>query len=174
MFLFFIGKIMAINYFDIFVIIAMAFFFIKGAYSGFFEEISGIVAIILSIFLLRMYGTVVADFIGKYSSSSLNYPFAVIIIVVGSFIGVSLAARILSKIMQVTFTGWINRLFGAIFGIVKGVLLTGIVAFVLSWFLKNDPLITTSKSIPYLLDIMNEVVDFVLGNYQLVQGELWK
>lgn len=165
---------MAINYFDIFVIIAMAFFFIKGAYSGFFEEISGIVAIILSIFLLRMYGTVVADFIGKYSSSSLNYPFAVIIIVVGSFIGVSLTARVLSKIMQVTFTGWINRLFGAIFGIVKGVLLTGIVAFVLSWFLKEDPLITTSKSIPYLLDIINEVVDFVLGNYQLVQGGLWK
>lgn len=165
---------MAINYFDIFVIIAMAFFFIKGAYSGFFEEISGIVAIILSIFLLRMYGTAVADFIGKYSSSSLNYPFAVIIIVVGSFIGVSLTARVLSKIMQVTFTGWINRLFGAIFGIVKGVLLTGIVAFVLSWFLKEDPLITTSKSIPYLLDIINEVVDFVLGNYQLVQGGLWK
>lgn len=165
---------MAINYFDIFVIIAMAFFFIKGAYSGFFEEISGIVAIILSIFLLRVYGTVVADFIGKYSSSSLNYPFAVIIIVVGSFIGVSLTARVLSKIMQVTFTGWINRLFGAIFGIVKGVLLTGIVAFVLSWFLKEDPLITTSKSIPYLLDIINEVVDFVLGNYQLVQGGLWK
>lgn len=174
MFLFFIGKIMAINYFDIFVLIAMAFFFIKGAYSGFFEEISSIIAIILSIFLLRMYGTAVADFIGRYSSSSLNYPFAVIIIVVGSFVGVSLVTRVLSKIMQVTFTGWINRLFGAIFGIVKGLLLTGIVAFVLSWFLKDDPLITTSKSIPYLLDIMDEVVDFVIGNYQIVQGELWK
>lgn len=165
---------MAINYFDIFVIIALAFFFIKGAYSGFFEEISGIIAIILSIFLLRTYGSTVAGFIGKYSSSSLNYPFAIIIIVVGCFVGVSLVARILSKIMQVTFTGWINRLLGAIFGIVKGLLLTGIVAFVLSWFLKDDPLITTSETIPYLLDIMEKVVDYVLGNFQIVRGELWK
>lgn len=165
---------MAINYFDIFVIIALAFFFIKGAYSGFFEEISGIIAIILSIFLLRTYGSTVAGFIGKYSSSSLNYPFAIIIIVVGCFVGVSLVARILSKIMQVTFTGWINRLLGAIFGIVKGLLLTGIVAFVLSWFLKDDPLVTTSETIPYLLDIMEKVVDYVLGNFQIVRGELWK
>lgn len=165
---------MAINYFDIFVIIALAFFFIKGAYSGFFEEISGIIAIILSIFLLRTYGSTVAGFIGKYSSSSLNYPFAIIIIVVGCFVGVSLVARILSKIMQVTFTGWINRLLGAIFGIVKGLLLTGIVAFVLSWFLKDDPLVTTSETIPYLLDIMEKVVDYVLGNFQIVKGELWK
>lgn len=164
---------MAINYFDIFVIIAMAFFFIKGAYSGFFEEISGIVAIILSIILLRMYGSTVAEFIGRYSSSSLNYPFAIIIIVVVSFVGVSIVTKILSKIMQVTFTGWINRLFGAIFGIVKGLLLTGIVAFILSWFLKDDPLITTSETIPYLLDFMGKVVDYVLGNYELVQGEIW-
>lgn len=165
---------MAINYFDIFVIIALAFFFIKGAYSGFFEEISGIIAIILSVFLLRTYGSTVAGFIGKYSSSSLNYPFAIIIIVVGCFVGVSLVARILSKIMQVTFTGWINRLLGAIFGIVKGLLLTGIVAFVLSWFLKDDPLVTTSETIPYLLDIIEKVVDYVLGNFQIVKGELWK
>ena len=40
---------MAINYFDIFVIIVLAFFFIKGAYSGFFEEVSGLAAIVLSI-----------------------------------------------------------------------------------------------------------------------------
>jgi len=164
---------MAINYFDIFVIIAMAFFFIKGAYSGFFEEISGIAAIILSIILLRMYGSSTAEFIGKYSSSSLNYPFAIIFIVVGCFIGVSIVAKILSKIMQVTFTGWINRLFGAIFGIVKGLLLTGIVAFILSWFLKDDPLVTTSQSIPYLLDFIGKVIDYVLGNYKLVQGEIW-
>lgn len=165
---------MAINYFDIFVIIAMAFFFIKGAYNGFFQEISGIIAIILSIFLLRMYGSNVADFIGRYSSSSLNYPFAIAIIVVGSFILVSLVTRILNKIMQITFTGWINRILGAIFGLVKGLLLTGIVAMIISWFLKDDPLITSSETIPYLLDIMKQVVDFVLGNYQVLQVEIWK
>jgi membrane protein required for colicin V production len=165
---------MAINYFDIFVIIAMAFFFIKGAYNGFFQEISGIIAIVLSIFLLRMYGSGVADFIGRYSSSSLNYPFAIAIIVVGSFILVSLVTGILNKIMQITFTGWINRILGAIFGLIKGLLLTGIVAVILSWFLKNDPLITSSETIPYLLDVMKQVVDFVLGNYQVLQVEIWK
>lgn len=165
---------MAINYFDIFVIIAMAFFFIKGAYSGFFQEISGIIAIILSIFLLRMYGSTVTDAIGKYSSSSLNYPFAVVIIVVGSFLAVSIVTRMLNKIMQITFTGWINRILGAIFGIVKGVLLTGVVAFILSWFLKDDPLITTSETIPYLLDIMEKFIDYVVGNYQYLQVDIWK
>lgn len=165
---------MAINYFDIFVIIAMAFFFIKGAYNGFFQEISGIIAIILSIFLLRMYGSTVAAAIGQYSSSSFNYAFAVVIIVVGSFIGVSLVAKVLNKIMQITFTGWINRIFGAVFGLVKGVLLTGIVAFILSWFLKDDPLITSSKTIPYLLDIMEKFIDYVIGNYEYLQVDIWK
>ena len=74
MFLFLFGKNMAINYFDLFVIIVFAFFFIKGAFSGFFEEVSGIVAIVLSVVLLRMYGQSVAGFIGNYSESSLNYP----------------------------------------------------------------------------------------------------
>lgn len=165
---------MAINYFDIFVIITMAFFFIKGAYSGFFEEVSGIAAIILSIFLIRMYGSPVANFIGRYSSSSFNYPFAIVIIVVGGFLLVSAVARLFGKIMQVTFTGWINRILGALFGIVKGVLLTGIVAFLLSWFLRNDPLVTGSQTMPYLLDIMGKVVDFVIGNYQHVQVDIWK
>lgn len=165
---------MAINYFDIFVIIAMAFFFIKGAYSGFFEEVSGIVAIILSIFLIRMYGNTVADFIGRYSSSSFNYPFAIVIIVVGGFLAVSLVARLLNKVMQITFTGWINRILGALFGLAKGLLLTGIVAFALSWFLKDDPLVTGSQTMPYLLDIMGKVVDFVIGNYQHMQADIWK
>ncbi len=165
---------MAINYFDIFVIIAMAFFFIKGAYSGFFEEVSGIVAIILSIFLIRMYGNTVADFIGRYSSSSFNYPFAIVIIVVGGFLAVSLVARLLNKVMQITFTGWINRILGALFGLAKGLLLTGIVAFALSWFLKDDPLVTGSQTMPYLLDIMGKVVDFVIGNYQHIQADIWK
>lgn len=165
---------MAINYFDIFVIIAMAFFFIKGAYSGFFEEVSGIVAIILSIFLIRMYGNMVADFIGRYSSSSFNYPFAIVIIVVGGFLAVSLVARLLNKVMQITFTGWINRILGALFGLAKGLLFTGIVAFALSWFLKDDPLVTGSQTMPYLLDIMGKVVDFVIGNYQHIQADIWK
>lgn len=165
---------MALNYFDLFVVIAMAFFFIKGAYSGFFQEISGIAAIILSIFLIRMYGNPVADFIGKYSSSSFNYPFAVVVIVVGGFLLVSLAARLLSKVMQITFTGWINRILGALFGIVKGLLLTGIAAFVLSWFLKGDPLVTGSQAMPYLLDVMEKIVDYVIGNYQHLQVDIWK
>lgn len=165
---------MALNYFDIFVIIAMAFFFIKGAYSGFFEEISGIVAIILSIFLIRMYGHPAADFIGRYSSSSFNYPFAIVSIVVAAFLAVSIVAKLLSKVMQITFTGWINRVLGALFGLVKGLLLTGIVAFALSWFLKDDPLVTGSQTIPYLLDIMGKVVDYVVGNYQHLQVDIWK
>lgn len=165
---------MAINYFDIFVIIAMAFFFIKGAYSGFFEEVSGIVAIILSIFLIRMYGNTVADFIGRYSSSSFNYPFAIVIIVVGGFLAVSLVARLLNKVMQITFTGWINRILGSLFGLAKGLFLTGIVAFALSWFLKDDPLVTGSQTMPYLLDIMEKTVDFVIGNYQHIQADIWK
>lgn len=165
---------MAINYFDVFVIIVLAFFFIKGAYSGFFEEISGLVAIVLSVILLRSYSQDVSAFIGQYTASSLNYPASIVIIVIGTFIVVSIVARLLSKIMQVTFTGWINRLVGAAFGLVKGLFIVGIVAFVLSWFLKDDPLVNDSVTIPYLLDFMKQLVDFVVGNYQTVQGQIWK
>lgn len=165
---------MSINYFDIFVIAVLAFFFIRGAYSGFFEEISGLAAIVLSIFLLRNYGQDVAGFIGQYTSSSLNYPFAIAVIVIGTFLGVALIAKILSKIMQVTFTGWINRFFGALLGLFKGFFLAGIIAFVLSWLMKDDPLVNNSVTIPYLLDFMKQLVDFVVGNYQHVQVEIWK
>lgn len=165
---------MAINYFDIFVIIVLAFFFIKGAYSGFFEEVSGLAAIVLSIFILRNYGQDTAAFIGRYSSGSFNYPIAIVLIVIGTFIVVALAAKILGKIMQVTFTGWINRIIGAVFGLVKGLFLVGIIAFILSWFLRDDPLVNTSQTIPYLLDFMKKLVDFVVGNYQYVQVEIWK
>ncbi len=174
MFLFLFGKNMAINYFDLFVIIVFAFFFIKGAFSGFFEEVSGIVAIVLSVVLLRMYGQSVAGFIGNYSESSLNYPFAIVIIVVGSFLVVSLIVKVLSKIMQITFTGWINRLLGAVFGLVKAVFLTGIVAFVLSWFLRDDPLVSNSATIPYLLDIMGKITNYVFGNYEIMGMKIWK
>ena len=165
---------MASNYFDVFVIIVLAFFFIKGAYSGFFEEISGLVAIVLSVILLRSYSQDVSAFISQYTASSLNYPASIVIIVIGTFIVVSIVARLLSKIMQVTFTGWINRLVGAAFGFVKGLFIVGIVAFVLSWFLKDDPLVNDSVTIPYLLDFMKQLVDFVVGNYQTVQGQIWK
>lgn len=121
-----------------------------------------------------MYGQSVAGFIGNYSESSLNYPFAIVIIVVGSFLVVSLIVKVLSKIMQITFTGWINRLLGAVFGLVKAVFLTGIVAFVLSWFLKDDPLVSNSATIPYLLDIMGKITDYVFGNYEIMGMKIWK
>ncbi len=161
------------NYFDIFVLIVLAFFFIKGAYCGFFEEISGIVAIIVSVFILRNYGQDVSHFISGYVSSSFNYPAAIIVIVVATFIIVALLARILNKIMNITFTGWINKLLGALFGLVKGVFLVGIIAFLASWFLKDNEIINNSSFIPYLLDLMKELVDFIIGNYEKVQGQIW-
>lgn len=162
-----------LNYFDIFVIIVLAFFFIKGAYCGFFEEISGIVAILVSVFILRNYGQDVSDFISSYVSSSFNYPAAIILIVVTTFIVVALLAKILNKIMNVTFTGWINKLFGALFGLVKGLFLVGIVAFLASWFLKDNTVINSSYTIPYLLDFMRGLVDFIVGNYEKVQVQIW-
>lgn len=164
---------MALNYFDIFVIIVLAFFFIKGVYCGFFEEISGIVAIILSVFILRNYGHNVSDYISGYVSSSFNYPAAIVIIVVGTFLVVAILARILNKVMNITFTGWINKLLGALFGLVKGLFLVGIIAFLASWFLKDDNLVNGSYTIPYLLDFMRELVDFILGNYEKVQVQIW-
>ena len=76
--------------------------------------------------------------------------------------------------MHFSISGLLYRLLGAVFGLVKAVFLTGIVAFVLSWFLKDDPLVSNSATIPYLLDIMGKITDYVFGNYEIMGMKIWK
>lgn len=107
----------------------------RGFWNGLIRELTGVMSLVLGIFIAIKF----SGFVAGYFSGNINeYPkHAAIVAFIITFVAVVLGASILSKIVTklVDFSGLgiINRLFGGLFGCIKMVL---ILSVVLHFFLK--------------------------------------
>lgn len=117
------------NILDIVLGILLLIGLIRGFQKGFIVELSGMVALILGIYGGLEYGYVAEAYLEKWTdwtSSNIEITgFFIMFILI--LLGVSIAAKILTSIIHAIALGLINRILGAVFGVVK----TGLIIFIL-------------------------------------------
>ncbi len=134
------------NSFDIVIIGILCFCLVRGFFRGFVKEISSIVGVFSGIYAAFMYYRQVADILSRIiSNQGYLYILSCIIIFCIVFFTITTIGTLIKFILKIAFLGWVDRIFGVCFGIIKGVLIISFLLIVLTTFLPDGvPIIKNS------------------------------
>lgn len=101
----------------------------KGIKNGLFVELASLIALFIGIYITLKFSYVVKTFLETKVSWDANYiqiaafAFTFLLVVVG----IHLLAKILTKMLDLAYLGWINKLAGAFFSLLKSILMLSVV-----------------------------------------------
>ena len=123
-----------INFFDMFVVIVTAGLAILGFREGLVRGAINLVGFILVVILLAANSDAVMTIAGRFDflPEHIAGPIVFIVLLIISTIIVHIVAYVLHKIVHMTPMGFVDSGLGCAFGILKSLLLCGVVAILLS------------------------------------------
>lgn len=107
---------------DLILLIILVYYgVVKGIRKGFVMELSGLVGIIVALYLAKNYSVEIAGWFGStFDIEAATSPVvAFVLTMVLALVGVHFLAIIISKFLNVMMLGWLNKLLGAVFSFVK-------------------------------------------------------
>ncbi|MBO4368668.1 MAG: CvpA family protein [Desulfovibrio sp.] len=141
---------MGSDVFDLIIILLLVFFSLRGLSNGFIAEVAGIIAIVGGFSCANAFQSKLAASLGFITNPSVRSITAYVLIFIAVMLLVSLIARILRKILEISFAKWIDNLAGLLLGLAKGLLLCSLCLIVIQALFANAPFIQNSHTIPYL------------------------
>jgi membrane protein required for colicin V production len=155
-----------------------------GIWKGFFRLSIGLAATILSILLASWFYGLAASFFTPYlkEESLANFLGFLSILLIVQLTGV-LLAKILSMSFKKAGLGWLDRLLGGVFGLVRAVLISSVFVMILTAFSWNPPPASVAQSTiaPYVMEgaqilvylCPHEIRDGFHSNYEKLRKQ-WK
>ncbi|MBN2614264.1 MAG: CvpA family protein [Bacteroidales bacterium] len=145
---------MNVNLLDLILLIPLLWFGYNGYKKGLIIELTSLAAFILGLYFAFYFSDFTANILRQYFTIDEKYMAAISFIV--TFIGVLFivlaVGKLLEKVIDVLLLGFLNKMAGAVFGILKGALFLSIVIFVINYFDGGRSVIkkeTAEKSIFY-------------------------
>ena len=113
---------------DIFLAAILIYALYKGLINGLFVELASFLSLLLGIYLAIKCSHIVRETLANHVSWSPKYIeiFAFALTFIAVVVTIHLLAKILTGIMDFAFLGWINKLVGAFFSVLKAVLLLSV------------------------------------------------
>ncbi len=114
----------------------MAWFAYKGFTKGLIIELASLAALVLGIYAALYFSDITADFlvtylkVGKKYLSLIAFVLTFILVVIGV---VTLGGRILEKFIDILLLGFLNKLAGAVFGVLKGMLILSLLLMLMNY-----------------------------------------
>lgn len=151
------------NFFDIIVVVILGYCLIRGVFRGLVKELSSIVGVLGGFYAAFTYYMVVAKPLSKWITNTgyLNI-LSFLIIFCGVFIIISILGVIINYLLKIAFLGWLDRIFGAVFGAMKGILIVSVLLIALTAFLpRGTPVIKDSLLSPYVTLVSEKMAKVV-------------
>ena len=151
------------NQFDILIVIVFGFCLIRGLFRGFIKEMSSIIGVLGGFYAAYTYYLEVArPLSGWISDKSYLYIISFLIIFCGVFLIISIIGVVIKYLLNIAFLGWIDRICGAGFGIIKATLITSILLIALTSFLpKGAPIVKDSMLSPHVSVISEKMAKVI-------------
>ncbi len=110
------------NYLDIIILSVVIFFFIKGLFRGFFQEVFGLVGIVVALILATKYMSDLAAWLDNWVSIPPAFTTLLgFLLIFFCIIFLShLTAHLLQRIFKYSFLGWLEKIGGGVVGFLKG------------------------------------------------------
>lgn len=133
------------NFLDIILIIPIVWFAYQGFKKGVIIELASLLALILGIYAALYSSSYAADFLinnmdlgSKYVPVTSFILTFIVVVVIVYFVG-----KFLEKLVNMVALGFLNKLFGSFFGILKAAVVLSVALLIINQF--NDGLISRQK-----------------------------
>ena len=136
---------------------------IRGVFRGLIKELSSIIGVLGGFYAAFTYYMVVAKPLSKWITNTgyLNI-LSFLIIFCGVFIIISILGVIINYLLKIAFLGWLDRIFGAVFGAMKGILIVSVLLIAFTAFLpKGTPVIKDSLLAPHVTLVSEKMAKVV-------------
>ena len=115
------------NILDIIILICLIPSLVQGLRKGFISQANAIISIIAGVWASAKFADVLGVQLAEYITASEQVlkiiSFAIILIV--TFIILGLLAKMLEGLLNLVTLGWVNKLLGGVFAIIKGISFSG-------------------------------------------------
>ena len=152
------GLFMQVNYFDIAVLVILLAFGIRGGARGFVAEMAGLVGLIVGLTVARSGASRFAETLSQYISPGAAPLVAFVLLVAAGMLAVGLVARVLQRVLEIAFAGWLDHLLGVGAGLLKACLLCAVLAYLAVMLVPQFPVVAQAQTIPPLLDFVRWAV----------------
>jgi membrane protein required for colicin V production len=151
------------NFFDIIVIVILGYCLIRGIFRGLVKELSSIIGVFGGFYAAYTYYPALATPLSKWIANAgyLNI-LSFLIIFCGVFIIISILGVVINYLLKIVFLGWLDRVSGAMFGAMKGLLIVSVLLIALTAFLpKGTPVVKDSLLSPYVMLVSEKMANVI-------------
>ena len=141
------------NPFDILIIVIFGYCLVRGLFRGLVKEVSSIICVLGGFYAAYSYYKVVAKGLSRFIADTAYFnilSFLIIFCLV--LIIINVLGIIIKYLLNIAFLGWVDRIFGVLFGMIKGILIVSVIFIVLTAFLpKGASIIKSSILAPHVI-----------------------
>jgi membrane protein required for colicin V production len=143
------------NLLDVIILIIIGFCLVRGIFRGVIQEISSIIGVVAGFYAAYTYYPRLEPAIKNAIPDAAHLKIvAFLILFCGVFVAVSLLGLLIKKLMKLVFMGWLDRVSGAGFGVLKGILIVSVLLLALTSFLPaQSRLLKHSVLAPHIMKI---------------------
>jgi len=168
-----------VNVLDIIVLILLAYGLISGLIKGIVIEVAGLIALILGLFGAFKFSHLLGDLLGNnvdWSPKTIQTVCFILLFLMIIY-AVSLLAKLITKTLKLIALGFLNRIAGGLFGLLKwGVILSALILVIeevntiVTLFPKST--LNASKSYPILSEFGSFLFEWVTQSETIQEQQL--
>jgi membrane protein required for colicin V production len=151
------------NPFDMLAVTFLAFCVIRGTFRGLIKELSSILGVIAGFYAAYNFYAAIAKLLeGWVTNPSYLDIVSFLLLFCTVFFLVSIIGVVIKYLLNIAFMGWFDRICGAGFGFIKGVLIVSVLFMTFTAFLpKGSPFVKDSLLGPHVAHISESMAKVV-------------
>ena len=156
------------NILDAIILLCLIPAVIQGLRKGFISQVISILSIVVGVWAAARFTGIVMGWISQYitASEQIIGIVAFVLILIGVFLILGLAGKVLESIFKLTLLGWLNKLLGMVFSALKVILIIGLIfisfhTVAVSSGLVNPDILHKSALYGPISDIANSVFPYI-------------
>jgi len=150
-----------LNIADLALAILWLFFGLRGYLRGLVKEVGSLAALVMGFYCAGTYHKLLAPHLTRYISGNYADTAAYLLIFTTALLGVWFLALAISGIVKITMTQWADRMFGGAFGLLKGMILTAVLLYLLHLALPEPDFLKGSMLVPALEQYSAKLVHYI-------------
>lgn len=154
------------NLLDLFILIPVVWGCIRGFSKGLIIELATLAGLVLGIMAAYHFSSLVSGYlreyftIGEQAARIISYVLIFLLVMLMAY----LIGKIIEKVVDMVALGWLNKILGALVGLIKGAVIAGFLLFIIVSADKNEKIISrqtkersmfyqaVSKVVPFFVD----------------------
>ena len=143
--------------------VILSFCLIRGIFRGLVKELASIVGVLGGFYAAYTYYPLLQGLFSAWVyDPSYRSILSFLVIFSGIFIIISIVGVIIKYLLNIAFLGWVDRLCGAGFGVLKAVLIVSVLMIALTTFLsKGAPIVRNSHLAPHVALVAEKMIKVV-------------